>query len=67
MKLIRPLVLLTMQYNIQFKALHIEGLHNEISDALSRFQMKRIRSLAPTATLYPMEISKAFLDIISVL
>ena len=38
MKLIRPLVLLNMQYNIQFKSLHIEGLHREISDALSRFQ-----------------------------
>jgi 5-keto 4-deoxyuronate isomerase len=56
MKLIRPLVLLTMQYNIQLTALHIEGLHNEISDALSRFQMKRFRSLVTTAALYPMEI-----------
>ena len=67
MILIRPLVLLTMQYNIQFKALHIQGLHNEISDALSRFQMRRSRSLVPTAALYPMETPQAFLDIISVL
>jgi hypothetical protein len=67
MKLIRPLVLLNMQFNIQFKSVHIEGLHSEISDALSRFQMKRFRSLVPTAALYPMEIPQAFLDIISVL
>ena len=41
MQLIRPLVLLTMQHNIQFKAVHIAGAKNEISDSLSRFQMER--------------------------
>ena len=39
MQLIRPFVLMTMNNNTQFKALHILGVHNEIADALSRFQM----------------------------
>ena len=41
MKLIRRLVLFTMCNNILFKAVHLDGVHNEIADALSRFQHDR--------------------------
>ena len=65
MNFIRPMVLLTMSFNIQFKAIHIEGIHNEIADALSRFQMKRFRDLAPSADQFPVQIPAEFLKIIS--
>ena len=67
MQLIRPLVLLTMQHNIQFKAVHIAGAKNEISDSLSRFQMERFRSLAPRANKTPSDIPVEFWDVISTL
>lgn len=50
MQLLRPFVLLTMCNNVQFKAVFIQGVHNEIADALSRFQMGRFRRLAPDAS-----------------
>ena len=65
MKLIRPLVLLTMRHHIQFKAFHIEGAQNQIADALSRFQVQRFRSLAPAADLLPATIPGEFLTVIS--
>jgi len=65
MQLIRPVVLLTMQYNIQFKAVHIQGIKNEIADSLSRFQMQRFRKVAPQADVEPAMIPIKFLTIIS--
>lgn len=50
MVLIRKLVFLAMYNNVQFKAVHIEGEHNEIADALSRFQDSRFLKLARTQT-----------------
>ncbi|CAC5390439.1 unnamed protein product [Mytilus coruscus] len=47
MTFIRPLVLFTMQLNIQFKTQHIDGLRNEIADSISQFQLHRFRELAP--------------------
>ena len=64
MVLLRRLVFLTMYNNIQFKANHIEGSHNEIADSLSRFQEHRFRSLAPNADLLPADISQEFLNMI---
>ena len=49
MRLVRYFVLQCLQHNVRFKAIHIPGVENEISDALSRFQMGRFRRLAPTA------------------
>ena len=65
MSLIRPLVLYTMEHNIQFKAKHIEGLHNEIADSLSRFQLQRFRELVPEAELFPEAVPAKFMDMIS--
>ena len=47
MSLVRKLTLLTLQYNFYFKAVHIQGVKNEIADSLSRFQGDRFRNLAP--------------------
>ena len=41
MSLVRKLVLTALHYNIIFKAKYIVGTQNEISDALSRFQLNR--------------------------
>ncbi|KAM9330287.1 uncharacterized protein PAF06_011605 [Gastrophryne carolinensis] len=48
-KLLRQLVLSCLQYNILFRAVHVPGVANGITDALSRFQMDRFRELAPEA------------------
>ena len=47
MILVRELILLSFHYNFYFKATHIEGIKNNISDALSRFQNLKFRELAP--------------------
>lgn len=64
MKLIRSLVLLTMENNIQFKAFFIEGTKNEIADAISRFQMERFKALAPSAHPVPERIPAEFTTLI---
>lgn len=38
MVLIRALVLYTLIYNIQVRAIHVPGKNNNIADAISRFQ-----------------------------
>jgi len=63
--LLRQLVLLTMCNNIQFRAVHIPGAQNCISDVLSRFQMSRFRTLAPDANQTPSDIPVEFWDVIS--
>ena len=50
MDLIRAITLQTLQYNFAFTASHIPGLDNSIADSLSRFQMDRFRTLAPSAS-----------------
>jgi len=51
MDLVRAITLHTLTYNFTFTATHIPGLDNSIADSLSRFQMDRFRTLAPTASL----------------
>lgn len=65
MKLIRRLVLFTMCNNILFKAVHLDGVHNKIADALTRFQYDRFMFLAPQADQAPTEIPSECLRIIS--
>ena len=50
MDLIRAITLETLKYNFTFTATHIPGLDNSIADSLSRFQMDRFRTLAPSAS-----------------
>ena len=65
MRLVRPLVLALMCFNIQVRALHIEGKLNDIADSLSRFQMDRFRLLVPKADPAPSDIPVGFMTTIS--
>lgn len=65
MKLLRPLVLLTMLNDIQFKAIHFSSSENSIADAISRFQLQRFRALGPQADMQPEQIPAEFLEVIS--
>ena len=49
MKMVRFFVLQCLKFNVTFYANHIPGKENNIADALSRFQMRRFRELAPQA------------------
>ena len=47
MKLVRRLVLASLQYNVIFRAKHIPGKSNIIADLLSRLQFQKARTTAP--------------------
>ena len=53
MYLIRKLVLLTLQYNILFRAEHLPGKTNVLSDSLSRLQITKFKTLKPDAVEHP--------------
>ncbi|PJE78781.1 hypothetical protein CI610_02269 [invertebrate metagenome] len=65
MELVRPLVLHAMMYNIQFKAIHIQGIHNSIADSISRLQWARFRQLAPWTDPKPADSPASFQMLIS--
>ena len=41
MNIVRPLVLLLMEFNIQLRSKHIQGLKNTLCDLISRFQVNQ--------------------------
>ena len=53
MTLVRLLYFCAARYNMHVMITHIMGTNNNIADAISRFQMDRFRSLAPTANPHP--------------
>jgi hypothetical protein len=53
MKLMRRLVMCSVQNNFVIYSKHVPGVFNEIADALSRFQFQRFRNLAPHAETKP--------------
>lgn len=53
MFLIRRLVLLSLQYNVLFSAIHLPGKLNILSDALSRLQISKFQKLMPDADPEP--------------
>ena len=63
MHLIRYLTLLTLQHNFYCRAEHVPGMHNEIADSLSRFQVSRFRQLAPWANSLPEQIPTSILQL----
>ena len=65
MQLIRPLVLKTILFNLQWKSSHIEGRNNCVADAISRKQWARFKSLVPDVDLIPTPISQEFQRLIS--
>ena len=56
MFLLRKIVLWTLLFNFQFKALHIFSKDNFIADALSRGQMKKFREVTSNADPTPQTI-----------
>lgn len=61
MALLRHFVLCTLKYNILFRAKHIAGRVNRESDALSRLQVEKFRSLAPYADEQPTPVPAGLL------
>ena len=54
-----------MLNNMQFKAAHIEGRLNTVSDAISRKQWQRFRTLAPEADAEMTRVPREFLQMLS--
>ena len=65
MQLVRPFVLMSMKYNIVFKAVHILSRNNVIADSISRKQWVRFRQAAPEAEGEPLAIPQGFQSVIS--
>ena len=63
MELVRKLVLLSMQHNFLVRARHVPGVSNEVADALSRFQMRCFRALAPDADQSPCIIPPSLMTL----
>ena len=63
MTLVCELTLLTLKYNFYFKAQHIAGCKNDISDSISRFQNSRFQQFAPWADLTPQKIPPPLLTL----
>jgi hypothetical protein len=53
MYFLRKLVFLSLKFNILFKAEHIPGKRNVLSDALSSLQINRFQRLLPDAEVEP--------------
>ena len=65
MSLIRPIVFICLNNNIQIKCLHIPGYKNSIADSISRFQWERFRNLAPEADKCPVPIPNSLYHLLS--
>ena len=61
MVLLREMVLTGMRNSVQFRATHIPGILNVISDHLSRFQVAKARAKAPYLNRDPCPISPHWL------
>ena len=56
MTLVRHFTLLTLKYNLVFKAEHISGIYNVIAGALSRLKVNKFRQLVPHTDPFPTPI-----------
>ena len=56
MILVRQFVLLCLKFNIRFSLKHIPGIHNDVADLLSRFQVSRAREVCPTLEAEPTHV-----------
>ena len=62
MSLVRYLFYVCATFNIALKSLHIRGLDNAASDALSRLQVERFRTLVPLAQVLPTPVTRLPLE-----
>lgn len=60
MSLVRPLLLRCMHCYIQFKAMHMPGVHNSKAYALSRLQLHRFKSLTQDSSQQACVILQEF-------
>ena len=56
MALVRKLVVQSMRFNIQFKAVHVPGCKNILADKLSRLQVEAFKIAAPHAMEHPSPV-----------
>jgi hypothetical protein len=63
MKIVRKLVLITLQHNISIQAQYIPSKLNDIADSISRSQWRRFRQLAPNANQWPAALPNQIWDI----
>lgn len=63
-QLMRELSLAMARYNFAITAQYIKSGDNNIADALSRFQMRRFRMLAPHAEATPLQIPRHMWDLL---
>jgi len=56
MGLVHLLYFCASRCDINVCATHVSGVHNDIADSLSRFQMEKFRKLAPRSMKYPDRI-----------
>ena len=61
MKLVRPLALKCLTFNILFKSEHIPGVENILADHLSRLNLQRFHQLAPHVLPSPEHIPQHLL------
>ena len=58
LRLLKHLVLLCLQLNVNFNARHVPGVFNNAADALSRFKMQEFRRYHPIAAEWMTECSE---------
>lgn len=63
MKLVRRLVVASMNYNIMFRSKHVPGKTNYVADNLSRFQLQEARQWAPWLDRDQCTLPTAYLHI----
>lgn len=62
--MVRKIVLWTLCYNFQFKAVHLKSSENLIADFLSRGKMEQFKKLAPLADDYPTPVPAEFMNLL---
>lgn len=63
MTLVRRFVLLSMSFNIHFKASHVSGTLNYLADSLSRQQVSTFHQMAPWAQPHPTPLPPSILPV----
>ena len=61
MQLLRKLLSSAARFNFSFAAQYLPGAHNNIADALSRFNWQEFRHLAPQAQQDPVTVPQHLL------
>ena len=63
MRLVRRLVLISLKYNIVFRAKHIAGKSNIVADYLSRFKFQKAQEVAPWLSQHQTQIPAQLLQV----